>query len=52
MLKKLICAVVFIVSMVLVVKGNLIEGYTGLLTMMIGLIGILSELHLYSKKYQ
>jgi len=52
MIKKLLYTVVFILSMVLVIKGKSINGYMGLSVMMIGLIGILSELYLYNKRYQ
>lgn len=52
MIKKLLYTVVFILSMTLVIKGRSINGYIGLSVMMIGLIGILSELYLYNKRYQ
>lgn len=52
MIKKLLYSVVFILSIILVIKGKSINGYKGLLVMMIGLLGILSELYLYNRKYQ
>lgn len=52
MIKKLLYTVVFILSMILVIKGRSINGYMGLSVMMVGLIGILSELYLYNKRYQ
>lgn len=51
-MKKLIYAIVFFLSIFLVVKGNTMTGYTGLGIMFIGLAGILSELYLYNKRYQ
>lgn len=52
MIKKLLYTVIFILSMILVIKGRSINGYMGLSVMMVGLIGILSELYLYNKRYQ
>lgn len=52
MVKKLLCAVIFIVSIYLVIKGNRIDGYQGLWIMLIGLGGLLSELYVYNKGYQ
>ncbi|CDG03090.1 DUF6903 family protein [Clostridium chauvoei] len=51
-MKKLIYAIVFFLSIFLVVKGNTMAGYAGLGVMFIGLAGILSELYLYNKRYQ
>ena len=52
MVKKIIYILVFIISMILVIKGNTIHGYNGLLIMFIGLAGLLAELYSYNKKYQ
>lgn len=52
MIKKILYTVVFILSIIFVIKGKSINGYMGLSVMMIGLIGILSELYLYNKRYQ
>lgn len=52
MLKKLIYVIVFIISLVLVVKGNRIPDYKGLIVMGIGAAGLLSELYIYNKGYQ
>lgn len=52
MVKKIICILVFIISMMLVIKGNKINGYSGLIIMFIGLAGLLAELYSYNKKYQ
>lgn len=52
MLKKLIYVIVFIISLVLVVKGNRIPDYKGLIVMFIGAAGLLSELYIYNKGYQ
>lgn len=51
-MKKLIGAIIFLISVFLVVKGNKILGYSGLGLMFIGLAGLLSELYLYNKRYQ
>ena len=52
MVKKIIYAIIFIISFMLVVKGKTIDGYAGLGAMFIGLAGILSEIYLYNRKYQ
>lgn len=51
-MKKIIYAAIFLISMILVVKGRAMEGYVGLGTMMIGLTGLLAELYLYNRRYQ
>jgi hypothetical protein len=43
-------AIIFIFSVFLVIKGQSIKNYLGLLIMLIGLLGILFELYLYNKK--
>lgn len=52
MRKKIIYIVIFIISIILVIKGNSITGYGGLSIMALGLAGLLSELYSYNKKYQ
>ena len=52
MVKKIIYILVFLVSIILVVKGNRVHGYNGLLMMILGLAGLLGELYSYNKKYQ
>lgn len=52
MLKKIVMFIAFIIFMFLVVKGNSIVGYSGLSMIIIGLIGVVSELYIYNKKYQ
>ncbi len=52
MVKKIIYILVFIISIILVIKGNTIHGYNGLIIMFIGLSGLLAELYSYNKKYQ
>ena len=52
MAKKIIYAVIFIMSLIMVTKGKLIDGYTGLFIMLLGLALILFELYLYNKKNQ
>lgn len=51
-MKKLIYIVIFLISIFLVVKGRDVNNYIGLLMMLIGLAGILSEVYLYNKQYQ
>lgn len=49
---KVICMFLFfILSIFLIIKGQPIKGYYGLLIMVIGLVGLLVELYLYNKKY-
>lgn len=43
---------IFIVSIILIVTGQRNIGPAGLLTMIVGLAGILVLLYLYNKKYQ
>lgn len=52
MIKKLVYLVIFIVSLVLVVKGNRVPDYKGLIMMFIGAAGLLSELYIYNRRYQ
>ncbi|MBS5886171.1 hypothetical protein [Clostridium sp.] len=52
MVKNIILTVIFFLSMFLVIKGNTINGYSGLLIIFIGMAGILGELYIYNKKYQ
>ena len=52
MVKKIIYILVFLVSIILVIKGNSVNGYNGLLMMHLGLSGLLGELYSYNKKYQ
>lgn len=49
---RLLYLLVFIVSVVLIVTGQRNIGPAGLLTMLVGLTGILVLLYLYNKKYQ
>lgn len=49
---KLIYLLIFIGSMALIVIGQRNIGPVGLLTMIIGLAGILILLYLYNKKFQ
>lgn len=51
-MKKLIYIVIFLISIFLVIKGRDINNYIGLLMMLVGLAGILSEVYLYNKQYQ
>lgn len=48
---RIIYLLIFIASMVLIVTGQRNIGPTGLLTMLVGLAGILVLLYLYNKKY-
>lgn len=52
MAKKILYSVIFIISLIMVVKGKTVDGYNGLFIMIIGLSLILFELYLYNKKYQ
>ncbi|SHI72068.1 hypothetical protein SAMN02745163_00717 [Clostridium cavendishii DSM 21758] len=52
MSKKFIYIILFLLFIGLVVKGNYVRGYNGLLIMMIGTAGILSELYMYNRKYR
>lgn len=52
MAKKIIALIVFLVAMIMVIKGNTIAGYKGIAIMLVGLTGLLTELYLYNKKYQ
>ncbi|MCR1951979.1 MULTISPECIES: hypothetical protein [unclassified Clostridium] len=52
MIKNIILTVIFFLSMFLVIKGNSINGYLGLLFMFIGMAGVIGELYIYNKKYQ
>lgn len=49
---RLLYLFIFIVSIVLIVTGQRNIGPAGLLTMLVGLAGILVLLYLYNKKYQ
>lgn len=49
---RLLYLLIFIVSIVLIVTGQRNIGPAGLLTMLIGLAGILILLYLYNRKYQ
>jgi len=49
---RLLYLIVFIVSMTLIITGQRNIGPAGLLTMLVGLVGILVLLYLYNKKYQ
>lgn len=51
-MKNLIYGVVFIISMMLVIKGRTISDYKGLMLMVLGLAGLLSELYIYNRRYQ
>lgn len=51
-MKNLIYILVFLLSVVLIIKGRTINDYKGLMLMAVGLAGVLSELYLYNKKYQ
>lgn len=52
MVKKLIYFSVFILALIMVIKGNTINGYNGLSIMFIGLALMLTELYLYNRRYQ
>lgn len=52
MSKKIVCVFGFIISILLVIKGNSVNGYNGLIIMFIGLTGLLIELYSYNRKYQ
>ena len=49
---RILYLVVFVVSMALVIVGQRNIGPTGLLTMLVGLAGILVLLFLYNRNYQ
>lgn len=49
---RLLYLFIFIVSIVLIVTGQRNIGPAGLLTMLVGIAGILVLLYLYNKKYQ
>lgn len=49
---KIIYLLVFVGSMALIVVGQRNIGPAGLLTMIVGLAGILVLLYLYNRKYQ
>lgn len=51
-MKKILNLIIFIISLILVVKGRTITNYYGLMMMFVGLIGILGEIYLYNKQYQ
>lgn len=51
-IKGILCAVVFIICMALIVAGQKNIGPQGLLTMLVGLAGVLGLLYIYNKKYQ
>ena len=52
MFKRIIYIIIFIISLTLVIKGNEVNDHKGLIMMLIGLVGLLIELHLYNKQYQ
>ena len=49
---RLLYLLIFIVSIVLIVTGQSTIAPAGLLTMLVGLAGILVLLYLYNRKYQ
>ena len=49
-MKKIIHTILFIVFLIMIIKGNTIIGYKGIGVMMVGLSGLLSQLYLYNKK--
>lgn len=49
---RVLYLLIFIVSIILIVTGQRNIGPAGLLTMIVGLAGILVLLYLYNKKYQ
>lgn len=51
-MKKIIHAILFVIFLGLVIKGNTIIGYKGIGVMLVGLAGLLSQLYLYNKQYQ
>lgn len=50
-IKAFIMLLIFILSVFLIVKGQIIKGYFGLLIMLVGLIGLVLNLYIYNKKY-
>ncbi|GAA0086881.1 hypothetical protein UT300007_33220 [Clostridium sp. CTA-7] len=52
MVKNIILTILFFLSMFLVIRGNSINGYLGLLMIFIGMAGVITELYVYNKKYQ
>ena len=48
---RILYLLIFIASMALIVTGQRNIGPAGLLTMLVGLAGILALLYLYNKKY-
>lgn len=48
---RILYLLIFIASMALIVTGQRNIGPVGLLTMLVGLAGILALLYLYNKKY-
>lgn len=51
-LVRIIYLMIFVLSMTLIITGQRNIGVTGLVCMLIGLVGILVLLYLYNKKFQ
>lgn len=51
-MKKIINIILFIIFLGMVIKGNDVIGYKGIGIMIVGLMGLLSQLYLYNKQYQ
>jgi hypothetical protein len=50
-IKAFIMLLIFILSVILIIKGQIIKSYFGLLIMLVGLVGLILDLYLYNKKY-
>ncbi|MGL5411617.1 DUF6903 family protein [Cetobacterium sp.] len=51
MLKNIVKLMLFIIAIILVIKGATIIGYAGLGMMFLGIAIILGELYIYNKQY-
>ncbi|WP_297632032.1 hypothetical protein [uncultured Clostridium sp.] len=51
MLKNVVKLILFVIAIILVIKGATIIGYTGLGMMFLGIAIILGELYIYNKQY-
>jgi hypothetical protein len=50
-IKTLCMLVLYVIAVFLVIKGQILQGYYGLLMMLVGISMLLVELYLYNKKY-